>query len=700
MGNYRSKAPFYSPDDSLPQKIYAGILGKIIGVYMGRPFEGWPYEKVKDKLGYVDTFTAEQFGLPLIVADDDISGTFVFLRALRENGCSTSLSSEQIGTTWLNQLVENKTVLWWGGVGMSSEHTAYVNLKRGLKAPSSGSCTTNGTIISEQIGAQIFIDGWALVSPNNPEQAVKFARAAGSVSHDGEAVHAASFIAAVEAMAFGESRLDILFRKGLDYIPGDSKVAELIRFVQHLHSGTDDWEKAFLELRERYNYQIYKGCCHVMPNLGIVLLALLYGGESFQESQKIANTLGWDTDCNAANVGCINGIRLGLEALTRDFDYREAVADRMYLTSAESGAALSDAVTETHEVLDVISKLNGTEYRKPKDGARFHFSLPGSLQGFFSDDPRVRFSNEAGQLQIDIDNLDSTPVRIAAPVFFQEDALEYRHAYTPTGSPILHSGQTIRYRFHLADDVQVRPFIETYAPEKTILYGDYNAESWMIPDTCSNPIHRLGFEFSTSETLHTAAALLDFIDITGGPRLSYDSKNKCGPYFAKDWVASEPLTADPWILGLGGLTVAVSNDGPGLLYTGGYKWSSYEIETEILSDLCEYFGLAFRIRGLLNYFACVIFPGEQVCRVMKKRNGIDTVLEEIPYSEAPPGESLPFKVIVKGNRLKVRIKTADLFDIELPNTDGFLTTGGIGFAVSRGSLRSSYLRINGIEEEP
>ena len=220
----------------------------------------------------------------------------------------------------------------------------------------------------------------------------------------------------------------------------------------------------------------------------------------------------------------------------------------------------------------------------------------------------------------------------------------------------------------------------------------------MIPDTFSNPIHRLGFEFSTSETPDTAGALLDFIDITGGPRLSYDSKNKCGPYFAKDWVASEPLTADPWILGLGGLTVAVSNDGPGLLYTGGYKWSSYEIETEILSDLCEYFGLAFRIRGLLNYFACVILPGEQVCRVMKKRNGIDTVLEEISYSEAPPGESLPFKAIVKGNRLKVRIKTADLFDIELPNTDGFLTTGGIGFAVSRGSLRSSYLRINGIEE--
>ena len=100
--------------DSISKKVYAGILGKIIGVYMGRPFEGWPHEKIKQTIGYVDTFTAEKLGLPLIVVDDDISGTLVFLRALRENGYVTDLKPQQVGTTWLNQLVENKTILWWG----------------------------------------------------------------------------------------------------------------------------------------------------------------------------------------------------------------------------------------------------------------------------------------------------------------------------------------------------------------------------------------------------------------------------------------------------------------------------------------------------------------------------------------------------------------------------------------------------------
>ena len=30
----------YLPDD-YAERVYAGVLGKVIGVYLGRPFEGW-----------------------------------------------------------------------------------------------------------------------------------------------------------------------------------------------------------------------------------------------------------------------------------------------------------------------------------------------------------------------------------------------------------------------------------------------------------------------------------------------------------------------------------------------------------------------------------------------------------------------------------------------------------------------------------
>ncbi len=33
------------------ERVYAGVLGKVIGVYSGRPFEGWPYEFIQKRPG-------------------------------------------------------------------------------------------------------------------------------------------------------------------------------------------------------------------------------------------------------------------------------------------------------------------------------------------------------------------------------------------------------------------------------------------------------------------------------------------------------------------------------------------------------------------------------------------------------------------------------------------------------------------------
>ncbi|MEJ5312728.1 MAG: ADP-ribosylglycohydrolase family protein, partial [Anaerolineae bacterium] len=109
------------PQDYL-ERVYAGVLGKIIGVYLGRPFEGWTYEQILDRLGEIHYYVHERLGVPLVVTDDDISGTFTFLRALPDFGNTFDLTAEQIGQTWLNYLVENRTVLWWGGMGNSTEH--------------------------------------------------------------------------------------------------------------------------------------------------------------------------------------------------------------------------------------------------------------------------------------------------------------------------------------------------------------------------------------------------------------------------------------------------------------------------------------------------------------------------------------------------------------------------------------------------
>jgi ADP-ribosylglycohydrolase len=82
----------YSSPDYL-ERVYAGVLGKIIGVYLGRPFEGWTQQRILSELGEIWDYQHERLGVPLVVADDDISGTFTILRALPDHVGSADLTA-------------------------------------------------------------------------------------------------------------------------------------------------------------------------------------------------------------------------------------------------------------------------------------------------------------------------------------------------------------------------------------------------------------------------------------------------------------------------------------------------------------------------------------------------------------------------------------------------------------------------------
>ena len=337
------------------------VFRKIIGVYLGRPFEGWTYEQIMSQLGEINYYVHDRLGKPLIVTDDDISGTFTFLRALPDYGNTKDITPQQIAQTWLNYLIENRTILWWGGLGNSTEHTAYLRLKQGIPAPQSGSRELNGKVVSEQIGAQIFIDGWGMVCPGDPELAADFARRAGSVSHDGEAIYGAQVIAAMEAQAFVESDLDRLIDTAVALIPKDSIIYRMIADIREWRERESDWRKARELLAAEYGYDKYGGNCHIVPNHGLIILSLLYSEDSFQKSQMIVNTAGWDTDCNAANVGCIMGIKNGLEGIDAGADFRTPVADRLYIPTADGGRAISDAVIETYHIVNIGRALAGLD---------------------------------------------------------------------------------------------------------------------------------------------------------------------------------------------------------------------------------------------------------------------------------------------------------------------------------------------------
>ena len=97
------------PNDYLT-RVYAGVLGKLIGVYLGRPFEQWTHQRIMRDLGPIEYYVHDRLGQPLVVTDDDVAGTFTFIRALEDYGISPDLSAEDIGRAWLNYRSEERRV--------------------------------------------------------------------------------------------------------------------------------------------------------------------------------------------------------------------------------------------------------------------------------------------------------------------------------------------------------------------------------------------------------------------------------------------------------------------------------------------------------------------------------------------------------------------------------------------------------------
>ena len=379
-----------TPLPDYEKQVYAAVLGKTIGVYMGRPFEGWWKRSIEPKWGSIDRYVNEDVGKPLVVADDDISGTFTFVKALSDwAGDPRAVDPAFFGETWRNYLIEGRTILWWGGVSLSTEHTAWMRLKRGVPSPESGSMKRNGRIVAEQIGAQIFIDAFGMVAPGDPDLAEKFADGAARVSHDGEAVLAAKVVARMVAAAFVEKDMEKVLDIGAATLPPDSLVAQVHRDVRAWAREDGDWRRTYDRIFEKYGYDKYGGNCHVIPNHAVMVMAWSYAGSDFFEAQRIVNTAGWDTDCNAANVGTVSALVAGLDHLCDRYDFRTPFADRLIIPTADGTDSVTDCLRVSRRIAALGRRVMGWPAAHSPSGPLHSFKQPGSLQGWMVERPKA-----------------------------------------------------------------------------------------------------------------------------------------------------------------------------------------------------------------------------------------------------------------------------------------------------------------------
>jgi ADP-ribosylglycohydrolase len=703
------------PNDYL-NRVYAGVLGKLIGVYLGRPFEQWTHQRIMNELGPIEYYVHERLNQPLVVTDDDVAGTFTFLRALEDYGISPDLSAEDMGRAWLNYIIEDRTILWWGGIGNSTEHTAWLNLKKGIPAPASGSIATNGTTVAEQIGAQIFIDGWAMVAPGQPELAARLAGRAGSVSHDGESVYAAQLWAAMEAEAFRSADIDHLIDTGLSQIPADCLIATLIADIRRWHAENPDWMTTRQMIEDTYGYAQFPGNCHVVPNHALMIMAVLYAPDDFQRAQMIVNTAGWDTDCNAGNVGCLLGIMLGLEGIDAGADFRGPIADRLLISSADGGFSINDAVKMAYYIAGLGQQLAGGEpIAKPKQGAQFHFSLPGSRQGFRA------VEGHGFNIPV-LDNVETDGARalsvayralgpsqtcaVTTPTFSPREMLKMR-TYDLMATPLVYPGQTvsasvtspatnrgaikvcIRLRVYDAQD----RLAEVDGPRVTLDPGANHVLSWRLPEFDGQPIAEIGIAVTSAGPVAEGAVLLDYLGWSGTPHFTLHRPVNGSQAQGNRYEEGCDFWRMAWVNGASLFSKRFPQDfrmsqnvGEGIILHGTREWTDYQVTSEVTLLLGDYGGIVVRGQGLRRYYAARLLRSGSL-QIVRMRDEVLTVLAETAFQVALD-KPVSMTVAVQGTTI-----TAIADGVTLTAQDATFADGAMGLLVHEGALCTDAIRI-------
>lgn len=683
--------------DNYLEKVYAGFLGKAIGVRLGAPVEPafWTHDRIEnvygDLRGYVKDFTN-------FAADDDTNGPIFFIRAMNDYCRGRELTARDVGNTWLNYTSEGHGMFWWGGYGISTEHTAYLNLKNGITAPQSGSIAQNGATLAEQIGGQIFIDSWGLIWPGNPAKAAEYAAKAAAVSHDRNGIYGGIFNAACIARAFLTQDIHEIVNTGLAYVPADSEFMRVNKAViQFCEQNPADFRACFKMLERDFGYDKYRGICHMIPNAGVVTLALLYGKGSLSRTVEIATMCGWDTDCNAGNAGTIAGVAYGLDSV--EPHYRQPINDMLVASCISGSLNIVDIPTFVKEIVRTGYRVAGVAAPTealPKAEERdlyYDFELPGSTHGMRLG--AKRFSNHLSNIVQDtptgkrslrvslLDHRRNDCVKLYSKTFYRRADFDDER-YLPTFSPQVYPGQSVKFNCRAemlsGEDLLVSFYVRLTHSKSEIVSRSIVFENsawreicWTIPDTDGEAIDEIGLRLENSERGTFIGYFdVDYLHISGTANYKVE--------FAKEkeefnCVTQFSYNRGKWTLEDGCMQALSIEDAEA--FTGNYYSRDYSLRAVLAPQNGVNHMLAFRVKGLMmGYY--VGFDGENTVSFIKNDHGKKVVAScQFPWEL---GRSYEFSLVATGNSYKFSIDGAEL--LEYCDTDaGFFEHGMYGFGL-------------------
>ncbi|MEM6889770.1 MAG: ADP-ribosylglycohydrolase family protein, partial [Pseudomonadota bacterium] len=514
----------------------------------------------------------------------------------------------------------------------------------------------------------------------------------------------------MEAEAFTSANVDHLLDTGLSVIPKDCLIAKLIADVRTWASASNDWTQTRQKIEDNYGYDKYPGNCHVVPNHALMVMALLHARNDFQRGQMIVNTSGWDTDCNAGNLGCLQGIMLGLEGIENGPDWRGPVSDRMLISSADGGNSITDAVQQAYYLANLGAGLAGADgFDAPKDGARFHFSLPGSTQGFMIAEGHdicdtARIANtvfEGGRaLEIGYSGLaDGRILRAMTPTFTPPEVTKMR-TYDLMASPTVYTGQTLSTRLAGAPDsagiVEVSLTLGVYnSADKIDLIetapvllapGAEQVLTWRVPDTGGQPIAEVGLIVRAVDRRADGRVIVDWLTWSGTPEMELRRPDGDGDFWWRAWVSDCQFFSKRFKQSFR----MSQGRGTGMILQGTLDWSDYKIDTEIMVHAGNKAGVVARAQGRRRFYA-VELDREGGLSVVRHFDGEQTTLASsaIDFDYETP---IPVTLSVQDRRIEATVNGTSVAAHD--DSEIALKSGAMGLFVTEGAVSADTIKIS------
>lgn len=305
-------------------RIRSAWAGRVSGCMLGKPLEVLSFQQgrqgiqryldaarslpLRDYVPLVEGSLVAQLApdcckgqMERAVPDDDINYTVLALLLLEDKGIE--FDTADVARTWLRLLP--------AGVTWTAERSAYRTLLDEMNDEfvngdepgfDLGECSDNA--YNDWIGAQIRTDLYGWVCPGRPALAAALAARDAALSHRGDGICGAVFVAALAAAIPVNASLDDAIGVALGFLRDDGGAPAAVRFGQELANSHD----AVDHLHERY---ADLPPVHTLNNLALVVWALCSAQGDFSAAIGNAVSAGWDTDCNGATVGGLFGLSCG-----------------------------------------------------------------------------------------------------------------------------------------------------------------------------------------------------------------------------------------------------------------------------------------------------------------------------------------------------------------------------------------------------